>query len=212
MTELGKIDRPDAALYKDKKKIYFVRNLYLPQNANDDYKKLFYSYWDEVEEHVAKLEVAGKVSKIFCESIYMTGEKSIQVLSAMNVRLEQLVKSKMEAGGEFLPLESKEIFSNYIDWYNCLAVARAPRVHEAIHAFLDETIKERFEYIKTVLKDNIADGEAALLIMRDEDRNYLQVPDDIEMFFVTPPAYEDLLTFVRDSSGGKEYWRTDEDE
>ena len=211
MTKVGKIARPDASLYKDKKKIYFVRNLYLPKNASDDYKKLFYRYWDEVAEHVTKLEVAGKVSKIFCESIYMTGEEAIQVLSAMNSGLEQLVKIKIDAGGSFLPLESKEIFSKYIDWYNCLAVARSPHVHEAIHAFLDETIKERFEHIKTVLKDNIADGEAALLIMRDEDRNYLELPDDIEMFFVTPPAYEDLMTFMRDSSSEKEYWREDED-
>ncbi|MBI5665951.1 MAG: hypothetical protein HZC49_12835, partial [Nitrospirae bacterium] len=144
MTEIGQVGKPEAAYYKDKKKIYFVRNLYLPQNATDKYKNIFFRYWDEVKEHLAKLEVAGKISKIFCESIYMSGEEAMKVLSAMNIRLEQIVNEKIDAGAVLLPLESKEIFGVYIDWYNCLAVVRTERVHKTIHKFLDETINERF--------------------------------------------------------------------
>jgi hypothetical protein len=209
MTEIGKIGKPEVGYYKDKKKIYFVRNLYLPQNATDKYKSIFYRYWNEVEEHLAKLEVAGKISKIFCESIYMGSEEALKVLSAMNMRLEQIVKEKIAAGAEFLPLESKEIFGIYIDWYNCLAVVRTQRVHETIHKFLDETIKERFEHVRSVLQENIKDAEAALLIMREEDRKFLVLPDDMEIFFVTPPAYDDLFQFIRDSKSEKEFWRSD---
>jgi uncharacterized protein YacL (UPF0231 family) len=209
MSEIGKIAKPEVAYYKDKKKIYFVRNLYLPHNATDKYKSIFFRYWNEVEEHLAKLEVAGKISKIFCESIYMSGEEAIKVLSAMNVRLEQIVNEKIDAGAALLPLESKEIFGTYIDWYNCLALVRTQRVHEVIHKFLDETIKERFEHIKSVLQENIKDAEAALLIMRDEDRKFLLLPDDVEIFFVTPPAYDDLLQFIHDSNSEKEFWRSD---
>lgn len=209
MTEFGKvIDKPEAEGYRNKKKIYFVRNLYLPEKASDAYKKIFDRYWDEVKEHLAKLEAAGDISKIFCESIYMPSEEAMKVLSAMNSRLEQLVKDKIEAGAEFLPLESKEIFGVYIDWYNCLAVVRTERVVKTIHDFLDKTIEARFEHIKSVLNDNITDGAAALLVMRDEDRKYLKVPEDIELFLVSPPAYDDLLTYVRDSKSEKEYWRT----
>ena len=212
MTEIGKIDKPDAAEYKNKKKIYFVRNLYLPKNATDKYKDIFYRYWDEVEEHLVKLEIAGKISKIFCESIYMTGEESMKVLKAINERLEGIVKKKIEDGAELLPLEDKEIFRIYLDWYNCLALVRSPKVHETIHKFLDETISDRFNYIKSVLQENIADSEAGLLIMRDEDREFLEIPDDIEFFFVTPPAYDDLMQFIRDSSSGKEFWRSEGEE
>lgn len=207
MTEIGKIDKPDAEKYKNKKKIYFVRNLYLPKNATDKYRDIFNRYWDEVEEHLVKLEIAGKISKIFCESIYMTGEESMRVLKAINERLEGIVKKKIEDGAEFLPLEDKEIFRVYLDWYNCLALVRSPMVHETIHKFLDETISDRFNHIKSVLLENIVDVEAGLLIMRDEDREFLEIPDDIEFFFVTPPAYDDLMQFIRDSSSGKEFWR-----
>jgi len=207
MTEIGKIDRPEVSAYRNKKKIYFVRNLYLPQNATDKYRDIFYQYWNEVEEHLSRLEIAGKAEKIFCESVYLSGEEAMKVLSSMNVRLEEMVQKRIEAGGALLPLESREIFGIYIDWYNCLAVVRTSPVHEAIHKFLDETIRDRFAHIKSVLRENIADGEAALLIMRDEDRKFLEVPDDIELFLVTPPAYDDLIRFIRDSDSGKEYWR-----
>jgi hypothetical protein len=207
MTEIGKIGKPEVSIYKNKKKVYFVRNIFLPKNATDKYKDIYYRYWREVDEHLTRLELAGKVSKIFCESIYMTGEESMKVLSAMNVQLEQIVKKKIEAGGEFLPLEDRDIFGAYVDWSNCLMLVRTPGVYKKVHGFLKDAVKDRFEHIRAVFKKHIAEGEAGLLIMRDEDREHLELPDNMEMFFVTPPAYDDLLQFIRDSSGETEYWR-----
>ena len=64
MTEIGKINKPEVEKYKNRKKIYFVRNLYLPKNATDQYKSIFDRYWKEVDEHLAKIEAAGKIKKI----------------------------------------------------------------------------------------------------------------------------------------------------
>ncbi|MBI4847412.1 MAG: hypothetical protein HY808_02365 [Nitrospirae bacterium] len=208
MAKIGKLDKPDVSSFKNKKKLFFVRNLYLPQNATDKYKNIFHRYWDEVEEHLEKLEVAGKISKIFCESIYMTGEESLKVLNAMNMRLGQIVKKKIDAGGRFLPLEDKELFGAYMDWSNCHMIVRTPRVHKAIDKLLNETVLERFEHIKSVLSENIVKGESGLLIMREEDRKSLELPVDFGLFLVTPPAYDDLLQYIRDSENGKEFWRT----
>ncbi|MBI5740707.1 MAG: hypothetical protein HZA16_08290 [Nitrospirae bacterium] len=209
MTEIGKIERPDVAGYRNKKKIYFVRNLYLPKNATEKFREIFYRYWHEAEEHLMKLEAAGKVSKIFCESIYMSGEESLKVLGAMNTHLEQIVKKRTDAGAAFLPLEDEEIFGAYIDWSNCLMIARTPKVHETIHGFLDDTIRARFEHIRSVLREKIGEGETGLLIMREEDRQLLEPHDDMEFFFITPPAYDDLLKYIRDRNHiGKEFWRT----
>ena len=106
MVEIGKINKPEVEQYKNRKKIYFVRNLYLPKNATDQYKMIFDRYWKEVEEYIAKLEVAGKVVKIFCESLYMSGEDAKRILKSMNVALDQFVLKKIDAGAELLPLES----------------------------------------------------------------------------------------------------------
>jgi hypothetical protein len=207
MAELGKIGKPEAESYKKKRKIYFLRNLYLPENASNSYISIHDRYWKEAEEHLGRLEAAGKVSRIFCESIYLSGEEAEKVLHSMSSGLEEIVKKKLSEGAELLPLESQEIFEAYIDWYNCLSVTRTPQVHEMIHKHLDDTIAERFEHIRSVIDEGISDGEAALLIMRDEDREFLKIPDDIEFFLITPPAYDDLLKSIRDSVEGKEYWR-----
>lgn len=207
MDTIGDVGRPDIREYANRKKVYFVRNLHLPKNAAERYKNIFNQYWDEVDEHLAKVEAAGKVSKIFCESIYMTGEESMKVIHAMNIRLEQIIRKKIEAGGKLLPLEDKEIFGAYIDWSHCLSHVRTHRVHETIHRLLKETVKERFDHIRAVFQENLADGEAALLIMREEDRELLNLPEDIELFYITPPAYDDLLKFFRDSKAETEFWR-----
>jgi hypothetical protein len=208
MTEIGKINKPDVEQYKNKKKIYYVKNLYLPQNATDEYKKIFDRYWSEVGEHLGKLEAAGKVSRIYCESIYMTGEESMQVLKSMNTYLEKIVKQKMDAGGEFLPIEDKELFGAYVDWNNCLMIVKTESVYELVHKHLKEAFENRFGYIQAILKESIADGEAALLIMRDGDHKFLDLPDDIELFIINPPAYDDLIQFIRDAHEGKEFWRS----
>lgn len=209
MTEVGKvIDKPDASDYKNKKKLYFVRNLYLPKNATSEYKAIFDRYWNEVDEHLAKLEVAGKITKVFCESLYISGKEAMKVIGSMNAKLESIVQKKIDAGAKLLPLESKEIFSVYMDWYNCLMHVRTREVVDAIQKFLDEEITKRFKHIKSVLSENISDGEAGLLIMREEDRQNLLLPDNIEAFVVSPPAYDDLMTFISDRTSGKEYWRT----
>jgi hypothetical protein len=44
---------------------------------------------------------------------------------------------------------------------------------------------------------NLAEDEAGLLILREEDRLRLQFSDDIDVFFVTPPVRDDILKWIR---------------
>jgi len=208
MTELAKIDRPEAEQYRNKRKIYYVKNLYLPRNATDRYKEIYFRYWEEVDDHITRLENAGKIKKIFCESVYMSSDEAMKVLSAMNARLEQIVKKKIAEGAELLTLEDRDLFGAYVDWNNCMMVVRTEAVYKILHDSFTDTVKKRFEHINSVLTGSIADTEAALLIMRESESKYLDLPADIEFFQVSPPAYDDLQQFINDRDSGKEYWRS----
>jgi len=208
MVEIGKINKPRVGKYRNMKKIYFVRNLYLPRNATDQYKSIFDRYWKEVEEHLSKIETAGKIVKIFCESIYMSGEDATRILKSMNESLEHIVQRKIDSGAQLLPLEDKEIFGAYVDWNNCMMVIRTLKVYDKVQKELKAVVKDRFKHIKSVLESSIGKAEAAMLIMRGEDRDLLELPDDIEIFLISPPAYDDLMKFMRDRDEGKEFWRT----
>jgi hypothetical protein len=50
----------------------------------------------------------------------------------------------------------------------------------------------------SVINSNLKEDEAGLLIMKDEDRAKLQFPSDIEVFLITPPAYDDIIRWFRE--------------
>jgi hypothetical protein len=208
MEPIGSIAKPEAELYKDRKKIYFVRNLYVPHNAADRYREIVSRYWSEVDEHLGRLEAAGKITKMYCESVYMSGEDAMKVLHTMNPLLEKIVEKKIADGAELLPLEDKDIFGAYIDWNNCLIVVRTETVYTVVHDHCKEAVTRRYDYINTVLREGIQDGEAALLVMREEDRDALTLPDDVVVFLVSPPAFDDLQQYIRDRDSEQEFWRT----
>jgi hypothetical protein len=198
MVELGKIEKPEAEGFKKKKKLYCVRNLYLAEDAPDEYKTLFNTYWNEVSQHIEKMETAGKILKIFCENISVSGKEALDILGKMNERALQLIKKKLEEGGTLFPLEHDEIFGPFLDWGNCLMVVRTRDVFDRVYEFYTTLLNKRFEHILETIEKNLSAGEAGLLLMRDEDRAKIQFPPDIEVFLVTPPSYDNILKWLRE--------------
>ncbi len=203
MVELGKIDRPDAKIFAGKRKLYCVANIYSIEDAPDDYMELFNKYWDEVAQQIEKIEAAGKIKKIFCEIIYNQEDESLNILAQINQRIPQIIKKKLEEGGTLFPLETKEIFGPLTDWGNCLRVVYTKDVFTKVLEFYTEFSNKRFQHILGTIDNNLSEAEAGLLIMRDEDRAKLQFPNDIEVFLVTPPSYDDIIRWFREKLNKK---------
>jgi hypothetical protein len=206
MVEIGKIQKPEAESYKNRKKLYYVRSIYLPEDAPEDYRELFQKYWDDVAAHLGKMETAGTITKVFCEHIFDSGKDALVMLEKMNKRAAQIVQKKLDEGGLLIPLEEKEIFSYFVDWSNCLMVVRTQEVFDRIYEFFTELSNRRFQHILREIEKNLAEGEAGLLILEDDDRLKIQFPDDIEVFLITPLSYDDLFKSMSElgkSSGDK---------
>jgi len=198
MAELGQIEKPNAESFTEKRKLYCVSNIYPIYDPPEDFKELFNRYWDEVEHQIEKIEIAGKVKKIFCEMVYTKGEEMMEVLGRFNKKVQQIVKKKVEEGGTILPLEDKEIFAPYIDWGNCLKVVSTKEVFTKIIDYYTELANKRLQHILNVIDENLTETEAGLLILKDEDRMRLQFPENIEVFLVTPPSYDDIMRWFRE--------------
>jgi hypothetical protein len=197
MAELGKIEKPAAEGYIAKRKLYCVSSVYILKEAPEDYRALFERYWDEVGTHLGRLDAAGKVKKVFCEDISSSGEESLDALARINERTFALIKEKVGEGAVLLPLEKEEILGPFLDWAHCLNIVRSREAFEKVMGFYSELLEKRLAHAKEVIEDNLSAGEAGLLIMRDEERMRLQFPPDIEVFLVTPPAYDDILKWFR---------------
>ena len=197
MVELGQIQRPLADEFSGKRKVYCVANIYPVEEAENYYHELVRKYWDEVAQQIEKVETAGKVQKIFCEIIYQQGDEALNVLGTINERMLQIIKKKLEEGSTLIPLENKEILGPYTDWSNCLRVVFTKEVFSKILEFYKEFSEKRLQYFMSVIDSNLAEAEAGLLFMKDEDRSKLQFPKDIEVFLITPPSYDDIIRWFR---------------
>jgi hypothetical protein len=198
MAELGQITRPNVEDFAGRRKLYCVANIYPIEDAPEDYKELISKYWDEIVQQIDKIEAAGKTRKIFCEIISEQSEEAFDVLNRINEKLLQIVRKKLDEGGTLIPLESPEILGPYTDWGNCLRVVFTKEVFDKILEFYKEFSEKRFQHIMEVIDGNLLEAEAGLLIMKDEDRAKLQFPGDVEVFLITPPAYDDVVRWFRD--------------
>jgi hypothetical protein len=198
MAELGQIEKLGVESFTGKRKLYCVPNIYPIYDPPDDFQELFNRYWNEVDQQIEKLEVAGKVKKIFCEMVYTQKEEIMEILGRFNERVQQIVKKKVEEGGTLLPLEDKEIFGPYVDWGNCLRVVSTKEVFTKILEYYTELVTKRLQHILSIIDQNLGESEAGLLILKDEDRAQLQFPGNIEVFLVTPPSYDDIMRWYRD--------------
>lgn len=208
MVELGEIQRPQAGEFSGKRKLYCVANIYPIEEAESAYSELVTKYWDEVALQIEKLEAAGRAQKIFCEIVYQQGDEALNVLGRINERMAYIIKKKLEEGTALIPLENKDILGPYTDWSNCLRVVFTKEVFSKILEFYREFSEKRLQHFMSVIDSNLAEAEAGLLFMKDEDRSKLQFPGDIEVFLITPPSYDDIIRWFREKamklSGGQD--------
>jgi hypothetical protein len=115
----------------------------------------------------------------------------------MNERCYQIIRQRMDQGDTLIPLEREDIFGPYTDWGNCLRVVFTKEVFTKVLGFFMESAEKRSQQIIKVIDENLAESEAGLLIMKDEDRAKLQFPKDIEVFLITPPSYDDIIRWLR---------------
>jgi len=69
MTEVGRIEKPSAASFREVRKLYCVPLLFHVGAAPEGYKEKYELYWEQVADHLRGLERAGKVRKVYHEGV-----------------------------------------------------------------------------------------------------------------------------------------------
>ena len=197
--QLGKIDKPEAKKYKAGRKLFCVPLLFAGKEAPKEYQKLYNQYWSQVNESLEKLEQTGKIKEIYHEVIFQAGKDGLKLIQQQNKKSHQLVKSKMSQGATLIALEDNALLAEYLDWGLCLSVVRSYGVASQIQKFYLEAEKKRDDSIVKKIDETLKKGEAGLLLMKDESRVRIQpeLPADIHVFLVHPPALNDISQWIR---------------
>lgn len=202
MTEVGRIEKPSAASFREVRKLYCVPLLFHVGAAPEGYKEKYELYWEQVADHLRGLERAGKVRKVYHEGVFQAGEEGLKAIKQMNEKSYQLAKSKCDEGAELQALEDKEAFNEFTDWLMCLSVVgRSQKVASKVLEFFREASEKRDEHVVKHISETLKDGEAGMLIMSDEYRMRIQpkLPRDIQVFLISPPALHDIQKLLREN-------------
>jgi hypothetical protein len=196
--ELGKIEKPEAGQFRNKRSLYLVPLLYSWQDAPAEYTEKYNLYWQQVKEHVANLESKiGKVNRIYHESVTIAGEEGLKILEKLNPASSQVAQEKCHCGAQFEMIEDKELVEESMDWERHLLMGfLSEKVANIVSQFFSEALRKRYEHIAKRINETLKENEVALLIIREE--HMVQFPSDIEVFIVAPPVLDEIHRWLRD--------------
>jgi hypothetical protein len=196
--ELGKIEKPAVDTFKKERKLFFVPVIYYNQESPADYIKILNKYWEQVgrqlEELTAKL---GDVKKIYHEMIDIGGEQGASSIKEINEQSYNIIKLYMGKNAQLEALEDSGLLTEFMDWSRCLMIGlQNPNVVSKVYESYIETGKKRNEGISRKIDDSLLDDEIGILLMRENHQ--VQFPGDIQVFYVSPPALDEIKRWARE--------------
>jgi hypothetical protein len=204
--ELGKIEKPAVDSFKKGKKLFFVPVVYYGEGVPEGYLEILLKYWDQVSKQLEELTgKLGPVSKIYHEMIDASGEAGAAAIKELSEQSYNIIKPFMEKQAVLEALEDTDVLTEFMDWNRCLMIGlQNPRVMTKVYESYIETGKKRHELITKKLGDTLKDNEIGILLMRENHQ--VQFPPDIQIFYVSPPALDEIKRFVREqeNQAGKE--------
>lgn len=196
--KLGKIEKPPAEEFKKGRKLYFIPLIYCGKEAQAEYREKFNKYWNQVETQMTDLELKlGRISKIYHELIPVGGDDGIKVIEELNEKSCQIIKNRIDKGAQLEAAEESELLTEFMDWSKCLAAGlQNQRVFVKVYESYTEASKKRNEHIITKIAETLKADEAGILFMREGHQ--VQFPSDIQIFYVAPPALDEIKRWLRD--------------
>ncbi len=196
--ELGKIEKPAVDTFRKGRKLYFIPLVYSNPESPAEYLEKFTKYWSQVESQISDLEIKlGPVNRIYHELIAVGGEEGTETINKLNDSAYQVVKSRLARGAQLEVTEEGNLLTEFMDWNRCLSI-RLQNQGVFLKVYESYTVagKKRNEYITHHIDATLQADEIGILLMREGHQ--LQFPADIEVFYVAPPALDEINRWLRD--------------
>jgi hypothetical protein len=196
--ELGKIEKPPAEKFRKGRRLLFVPLIYTGHEPPDGYLEKFDRYWAQVEGQLADLEARlGKVTRVFHELVTQAGEEGLKSIKELNEKSYQIAQARLEKGAGLEPIEDAEIQAEFLDWSRCLMLGlQSEKAFNLVYTSYREASQRRNKHMTKKLNESLKEDEVGLLFMREGHQ--VQFPEDVEVFYVAPPALDELKRWLRD--------------
>ena len=195
--QLGRIERPSLESYRGKRKLLLVPLLAMPPEDAEDGVAIVGRYWEQVQTQVTSLELGiGWVRHVYHETLPVGGEDGLQMLEASGeMGSHTLARTKCAAGAVLEEGEDAETLLETMDLQRCLMMPFASqKVAGQLQQWLGDAVRRRNEHFIQRIDETLGQDEVGLLLVNE--RHQLQFPQDIEVFYVAPPALDEYRRWV----------------
>lgn len=195
--EIGRINRPSAAQYQGKRKLMLVPLVNGPQTDDEEAVAIAAKYWDQVGVQLEALEASlGGLHHIYHENLAEGSEEGLKFLEMMGQPSHSLVQAKCQAGVSLEATESMDLLMEVMDLQRCLTLPLAsPKVGNQLSEWFTECNRSRYEFISNQIDTTLGEDETGLLFINE--RHQVQFPGDVEVFYVAPPALDELRRWIQ---------------
>jgi hypothetical protein len=196
--ELGRLEKPLADDYRAGRKLLFVPLILVPVQPPVELKERLDRYWQQVEDHVSTLESKlGSVTRVYHELVPVGGDEGAKAIEQLSGLVYGVVKARLERGATVEPVEDGELLAEFMDWGRCLSLGlQSQTAFGHVYQLYSEAQKKREEHIAKQIDTSLPAAEMGILFLREG--HGVQFPSDIRVFYVAPPALEDLKHWLRD--------------
>ena len=196
--ELGKIEKPSVEDFKKGRRLFFVPLIFGGKESPAEYLEKLKKYWKQVEEQLDDLELKlGQVSRIYHELVPSADKEGVKAIKALNNNSFQIIESRLEKGAKLEAAEDNELLTEFMDWSRCLSIGlQNQKVLAKVYESYTETGKKRNEFIARHIDETLKTEEIGILFMREGHQ--VQFPSEIEIFYVAPPALDEINRWLRE--------------
>ncbi len=200
--ELGHIERPAVESFGGERKLFVVPLILRGKEAPPQYSEKFDLYWQQVREHLARLEEkTGPVQSIYHEAMVAGGEEGLKILEQMSQPSHAIVKERCQKGARLEATDDRELAEESMDWERImLGGFLSEKVARVVSGCYVEAARKRYEHMATSIHQTLKPGERGLLFITEG--HALQFPGDTAVFSVFPPALDQIHKWFRDAAAG----------
>ena len=199
--ELGRVERPPADRFQGKRRLLLVPLMLAPppdlMEQDPEPQAIYNRYWDQVRTQVDALASALEgLHRIYHESMFEGGEAGLAYLEMADPNARALAQVRFQAGATLEATESVDLISQSVDLQRCLMLPLTnDGVADRLEQWLSESTRGRYEYIAGQIDRTLQPDETGLLLIGE--RHQVQFPDDIEVFYVAPPALDEYRRWLQ---------------
>ena len=206
---LGQIERPQVSSFNQTRKLYLVPLVFLPPEVPPELGALVDKYWRQVDQQLDNLQAKmGQVARVYHEMAAEEGESTLTFLEKSGQKSAILVKKLLEQGAVLERTEDMDLLGENIDWGNCLSVIMTPKVYEFISGHYRDTLAARYAQIAARIDKTLPENETGVLLVRAD--HAIQFASGIQVFYVSPPALDEIGRWMRENTPRPETRTTEE--